>query len=233
MSNDAGAETLQALSEARNFNAWMADAVRPFLGQRVLEIGAGTGNLTAFLSRGRSRYVATDIEAEHLARLRTRFQHLPNVCVQRLDVADENDFAALRRSVDTVVCINVLEHIQDDGAALRNVHSALVPGGRTVILAPLGPEIFGTLDQALGHVRRYRREELEVRLCETGFTVKQTLGFNRVSRPAWYVTGRLLKKTRLHPAPLKLFDRMVWLWRRIDRALPWPPMSIIAVADRS
>ena len=64
---------------------------------------------------------------------------------------------------------------------------------------------------------------------QTGFRVERILEFNRISRPGWYVSGRILKRTTLGRVQLKVFDRLVWLWRRIDRRLPWPPTSIIAI----
>jgi SAM-dependent methyltransferase len=128
-----------------------------------------------------------------------------------------------------VVCLNVLEHVEDDMQGLRNIHSALRPGGIAIILVPHGQEIFGTLDVALGHYRRYKHSELKERMERAGFEVERILEFNRISRPGWYVTGRIFKQTTLSHLQLKLFDRFVWLWRYIDARLPWPPTSIIAI----
>ncbi len=226
---EAGPEILETLSGAPRFNRWMADVVRPYVGRRVLEIGAGIGNLTRRLAPRRERYIATDIDAEHLARLRTRLQHRPNLEIRHCDLQASQDFASIHESVDTVVCLNVLEHIEDDLAGLRNIHAALMPGGRAIILVPHGQEIYGTLDKALGHFRRYRHDELRARMEQSGFHVERILDFNRASRPGWYVNGKLLRRATISPFQLKLFDRLVWLWRRVDPLLPWPPTSIIAV----
>ncbi|MGH9719083.1 MAG: glycosyltransferase [Bryobacteraceae bacterium] len=227
---DSGPETLHALASAPRFNRWLADTVRPYVGERVLEIGAGIGNLTYALAPRRKCYIATDVDGEHLARLGSRFQHRPNLAVRRCDVEVPADFVGLEESVDSVVCLNVLEHVEDDMQGLRNIHTALKPGGRAIILVPHGQEIFGSLDVALGHHRRYSREELQSKVERAGFRLEKILDFNRISRPPWYVSGRLLKRTTLSPAQMKLFDRFVWLWRKVDDALPWPPVSIIAVA---
>lgn len=229
---DSGAKTLHALASAPRFNQWMADTIRPYVGTRVLEIGAGIGNLTRTLVRGRKRYVASDINPEHLARLATRFPHRPNLEIHRCDLVRSEDFAPLADSLDTVICLNVLEHVEDDLLGLRNIRSALEPGGRAIILVPHGQGIFGTIDEALGHCRRYSQEELKGKMEKTGFRVERILDFNRVSRPAWFVSGRLLKRRHLEESHMKLFDRFVWLWRRIDRAIPWPPTSIIAIGVR-
>jgi glycosyltransferase involved in cell wall biosynthesis len=227
---DEGAETLHALSGAPRFNRWMADTIRPYVGERVLEIGAGIGNLTRALIPRRKRYVATDIDSEHLARLATRFQHRPNLSIRYCNLARPGDFTDLSTSMDSVVCLNVLEHVEDDLQGLRNIYSVLKPGGRAIILVPHGQEIFGTLDVALGHFRRYSHAELKGKMEQVGFRVERILDFNRISRPPWYVSGRILKRTTLGSGQMKLFDRFVWLWRSIDAYLPWPPTSIIAIA---
>ncbi len=229
---DPGARTLHALSAAPRFNAWMADTIRPHVGQRVLEIGAGIGNLTRALLRGRKRYAATDINPEHLARLGSRFPHRPNLEIHSCDLTRAEDFAPFTGNMDTVICLNVLEHIEDDRRGLANILSALDHGGRAILLVPEGQSVFGTIDVALGHFRRYSETELKSKMEAAGFQVEQILSFNRVSRPAWFVSGRILKRTSLDWNQMRLYDRFVWLWRRIDRFLPWRPTSIIAIARK-
>jgi SAM-dependent methyltransferase len=150
--------------------------------------------------------------------------------VRHCDLANPADFEPLAGAVDSVVCLNVLEHVQDEMAGLRNIYTALQPGGCAIVLVPHGQEVFGSLDTALGHFRRYSRAELQAKMEQAGFRVERILDFNRISRPAWYVNGRLLRKKTIGRFQLGVFDRLVWLWRRIDRMLPWPPTSIIAIA---
>jgi SAM-dependent methyltransferase len=229
---DSGARTLHALSAAPRFNRWMADVVRPHVRERVLEIGAGIGNLTRALIRGRARYVAADINPEHLTRLRSRFVHRPNLEARFCDLTSAADFEQFRNQMDTVICLNVLEHIRDDHTGLKNIYSALGPGGRAIVLVPEGQSVFGTIDEALGHERRYSEEELRAKMEAVGFTVERILKFNRVSRPAWFVSGRILKRRSLEWNQMRIYDRMVWLWRKIDKWLPWKPTSIIAIARK-
>ena len=93
---------------------------------------------------------------------------------------------------------------------------------------PEGQSVFGTIDVALGHFRRYSEAELKGKMEEAGFQVEQIIPFNRVSRPAWFVSGRILKRTSLEWNQMRLYDWFVWLWRRIDRWIPWKPTSLIA-----
>lgn len=229
---ERGPEILDRLAGTRRFNAWMAETIAPFAGKRVLEIGAGIGNLTRRLAPGRALYIASDIESEHLSRLAARLAHRPNVRVARVDLTRWEDFEPLQGTVDTVVCLNVVEHVEDDLLALRNLHRVLAPGGRAIVLVPEGQSIYGELDVVLGHWRRYAEPELRAKMEEAGFEVERVFGFNRVTRPGWWWNGRVLKRRTFSRLQLWFFDRLVWLWKRLDGWLPWPGVSLIAVGRK-
>jgi glycosyltransferase involved in cell wall biosynthesis len=226
---DRGSHILDSLAGTKRFNRWMADTLRPYLGSRVLELGAGIGNMTQHLSRGRRQYLATDLDEEHLGRLRVRFQGRLNLSSQRVDLTDPSDFTELRSSFDTVVCLNVVEHVEDDLCALRNIRGTLEPGGRAIILVPQDQAVYGTLDEVLGHYRRYSAESLRARMEAAGFEVERIFEFNRITRPGWWWNGRILKRRSFGTLQLKAFDALVPLWRRLDGLLPWRGTSVIAI----
>src|SRR4029077_684540 len=165
-----GAATLERLAHAPRYNTWMFDRVRPWVGDAVLEIGAGIGTLSAFLM-DRHRVTLTDTSTTYLDALRTRFAGRSNVDVARLflPTADPADFDP---PYDTVICLNVLEHVEDDARSLRAILNLLRPGGRLVLLVPALPALYGTLDRALGHYRRYGRRDLQHRLEDAGYRVE-------------------------------------------------------------
>jgi glycosyltransferase involved in cell wall biosynthesis len=229
---DSGPQNLDALALAPKFNRWMAETIAPWAGKKVLEIGAGGGNMTRELCPRRRRYVATDIDVEHLAQLRNGFGHRPSMQVALLDAMNADHFTPFVEQFDTVVCLNVLEHIEDDLGSLRRMYSLLEPGGRLLLLVPNGPEAYGTLDLAVGHCRRYTRASLTDVVKGAGFELDEMLPFNHVSWPGWRFTGQVMKAKILSPMGMRAFDRMVWLWRRIDNSLPWQPTSLIAIARR-
>lgn len=229
---DSGARTLHALTAAPRFNQWMADTIRPWVGKRVLEIGSGIGNLTSVLIQGRDDYMATDVNPEHMGRLRQRLMHRTNLRQKYCDLTAAKDFASFQGQMDTVICLNVLEHVEDDHGGLANIFSALAPGGHAIVLVPEGQSVYGAIDEALGHVRRYSEEELSSKMKQAGFHLEHMLKFNRVSRPAWFVSGRIIKRDSLDWNQMRIYDRMVWLWRIIDRWLPWKPTSIIAIGRK-
>jgi glycosyltransferase involved in cell wall biosynthesis len=227
---DHGARILDSLAQTPRFNRWLADTIQPYVGTHVLEIGAGIGNLSQFLAARRKSYTASDIDEEHMARLRVRFAQRPNLKLIRCDLSSPDDFAPIEACADTVICLNVLEHIQDDAVGLRNIRRALLPGGTAIVLVPQDQSVYGTLDEVLGHCRRYSEAELRKKMEAAGFQVDHVLYFNRVTRPGWWLNGRLLKRSHFSRFQLWWFDRLVWLWRRMDHLFPWPSVSIIAVA---
>ena len=226
-----GHAILHSLSNTHRFNRWMADAIRPWLGDRVLEIGAGMGNLTGQLLP-RAAYTVTDIDPLHLHYLTNRYAGNRNLSVRLLDVADAAHYQGLENRFDSVVCLNVLEHVERDADGLRNIFAALAPGGCALILVPRSMQLFGTLDTVLGHVRRYTRAELEQKLQAAGFTAEKIFTFNRVGVPGWWLNGRVLHRKHFGKLQLKFYDTFVWLWRRLERVLPWPGLSLIAVARK-
>jgi len=230
---DPGSRILDTLSHTPRFNEWMADTIRPFVGSSVLELGAGIGTLTGQLARRQRRYVATDVESEYLARLHARFQGRRNLQIQRCDLTNPEDFTPFAQKMDTVICLNVVEHVHDDRSALANIASTLIDGGRAIILVPEGQSVYGTLDEVLGHHRRYTKEDLRTKMESAGMRVERMICFNRVTRPAWYINGKLLKKRAFGRFQLWIFDRLVWVWRRIDSFLPWSPVSLIAVGIKT
>jgi glycosyltransferase involved in cell wall biosynthesis len=229
---DRGRQILHTMSLAQRFNRWMIETIRPFVGARVLEFGAGMGSLTSVLCPARDLYVASDIDSEHLSRLCNLLRHHPQLQVHVGDLECPDQFGMFRDGVDTTICLNVLEHVKDDVQGLQTMRTVLAPGGRAIVLVPEGETLYGRMDEVLGHHRRYSQQELTSKMQQAGFEVEQLLPFNRISRPGWFIAGRLLRRDAISAAQLKLFDRLVWLWRRIDDLLPWAPTSLIAIGRK-
>jgi glycosyltransferase involved in cell wall biosynthesis len=225
--DESGGEILERLNRAPRFTRWMADVIRPYIGDRVLEVGAGTGNMSVHLMP-RSVYWATDVNAHYLDYLCTLRATRPYMQVAYTDAADAATFPA-GQSFYTVVCLNVVEHVRDDLGALRNVWNALSDGGRAVILVPCGPGLYGTLDEVLGHVRRYTREQLVAVAEQTGFRVEQVLKFNRPGVVAWWLNGRILHRRTFGLGQIRMLNLSTPIFRLLDPWLPLPPLSIIAI----
>lgn len=229
---DPGTRILVQMEGARRFNRWMSDTIAPFVNGVVLEAGAGIGNLTEFLFRPGQSYIAADLEDDHVEFLKQRLGSRPGLTIAKCNLLEPLDLRPYQNAIDTVICLNVLEHISDDNSVLRNLRSCLKCGGQAVILVPQGSGAYGSLDRVLQHCRRYSETELRAKLSHAGFQIDQIIRFNRITYPGWLLNSRLLKRTTLSSLQLKLFDLSIPLWRRIDGLLPWPPTSLIAIASR-
>jgi SAM-dependent methyltransferase len=130
------------------------------------------------------------------------------------------------------LCVNVLEYAADPGALIESANGVLKTGGTIVLLAPQGPALFGSLDEKLGHLRRFSRQQLSALLEEHGFRVQRMANLNKISTPAWWLYGRVLHRSRISKVMLKVFDKTVWIWRRVDGLLPWRGLSLVAVATK-
>jgi glycosyltransferase involved in cell wall biosynthesis len=229
--DEYGSHLLTQLERTRRFNLWLGNTLRPFIGNRVLELGAGIGTLTdQFIPR--DAYVAADTNPSYLHYLTKFALGKPYLEVRRVDPAEPRDFEELANRFDTVLMVNVLEYISDPQQALRNVVSALQPGGVAIVLVPQGPGLYGSLDEALERRERYTREALLQLLERAGLQLVHVGEFNRTSVPAWWFNGRLLKRRRFSRVQLKVFDVAVPVVRRVDRFIPWPGQSLIAVGRK-
>src|SRR5271163_985797 len=225
--DESGGEILERLNRAPRFTSWMADVIRPYVGDRVLEVGAGTGNMSVHLMP-RSVYWATDVNSHYLDYLVTLRATRPYMRVAHTNAMDAGTFPA-GQSFDTVVCLNVVEHVEDDLGVLRTVWNALSDGGRAVILVPCGPGLYGTLDEALGHFRRYTSEQLTGVARQAGFHVEQVLKFNRPGVVAWWLNGRILHRRTFGLWQIRMLNLLTPVFRLLDSWLPLPPLSVIAI----
>ena len=227
-----GRGSLNNITGTPQYVSWMTSLLRPYLGDTVLELGAGIGNVAGQLMGKRAHYIASEKDPLYLHALRNRFLRTPNVSVRQLDPGSPADFKPLRDSVESVLCVNVLEYAEDPQATLSAIRETLQPDGLLLVLVPHRRGLYGTIDRTLGHKRRFNREELEGVLTQTGFAIERTMQLNKIGTPAWWLFGQVLKRKHISKVPLKLFDKSVWFWRRLERTLPWPGLSLIAIARR-
>jgi glycosyltransferase involved in cell wall biosynthesis len=223
--------TIRRLDSLNRYNKWIWDRLRPFIGQRVLEVGAGSGTMTRFLY-GRELIVATDRETPYLDRLRNRFRRKPGIVIERLDLDSDDAIELARYNFDTVTAINVLEHTNDDAAALRRVNALLQPGGRVVVFVPAGRGLFGSLDKGVGHQRRYERDELIAKLQEAGFELEDASYQNQVAKLAWWLNSKLLRRNALPSAQSRVFDFLVPILQKIEGEHPSSGLSLIAIGRK-
>lgn len=224
---DDSVVTRQAIGRAPRFRRWVLDHFRPYIGTTVLEVNSGPGHTTAHLL-GSRRLVLCDQDPVHVETLRRRFGHLENLEVVRADFSTES----VGTEFDTVLLFDGLQRANDPARLLEKAHSSLRSGGHSLIQVPAQPDLYGPMDEAVGHVRRFARDELVSMIEVAGLELVSIEPFNRVGAWMWKlynVRGRV----RLDAMSARIFDLAVPLLRVIDPRLPGDGLSLLAVARRN
>jgi SAM-dependent methyltransferase len=222
----------ERMSAATNYFQWQSDMVTRELGRRVVEVGCGIGNFTRMLL-DRDAVIALDIEPECVDRLKERYREYPNVHAFAGNAASV--LPEIRRfEPDSCVCLNVLEHIEDDFEALTAMKAAVVPGGVIVLLVPAFQSLYGPIDHNLGHYRRYSRSSLAALAARVGLRVRKLRYMNTVGFFGWWANSHIFKREEQSGAQIQLFDGVIVpIMSRVENLVP-PPFgqSLFAVLER-
>jgi len=221
-----GSEVALRLGRAPKYTRWVANLLRPLVGQEVLEIGAGAGSLTVQLIP-RAHYVACDSNPLFVRELRKLMSTRPYLEALEIDPVDLRSSLG-NRQFDTVICQNILEHVEDDAAALEAIGSLVRDDGRILLMVPQGRGLFGAIDAHLGHRRRYSKQTLEQLATQAGMTCDSVISYNRACSIPWWLAGRVLRQGHFSLLQVKVVNWIAPLLRRFDKFLPFPAMSAIA-----
>jgi len=224
--------TLSILEEAPMYHRWIVERIKPYLGDPVLEVGCGTGNLTGLLLQ-QGEIVATDFNPSYLETVARKFGRHPHLKgVFRWDIRLPPP-AEMRGKFRSVVCSNVLEHVEEDDKALAGLRSLLRPGGRLVLLVPALKWLYNPLDHELGHLRRYNKKEVEDLLLGQGFRICQITFFNFFGVLGWFVNGTVLRRRLLPLKQVRAFNKLVPALMKMERFLPRVMgQSLIAIGEK-
>lgn len=226
---DAEIEAILAgLEGATHYRDWLLELAEPYLGGRVLEIGAGRGTYSPYLRELGDSLVAVEPASRGADEVRRRVAGLVGVEVVEGVLGDVDP----QRQFDSAVMLNVLEHIEDDLGVLSDIRSRLVPGGTLVVWVPAFPALLGEFDRRIGHIRRYRRTGLIARARTAGFEVVDCRHANLPGFLAWWLIVRVLRLTPTSGGLASLYDRwVVGAVRAVERrARPPFGQSLLLVA---
>ena len=224
--------TLSLLGGAMAYHRWIFEKIKPYLRGDILEVGCGIGNLTGLLM-SQGKVTVADVNEGYLQIVEEKYRdhlNLKGILAWDLGQAPPQN---LNRSSETIVCSNVLEHVEDDRAVLKNFCHLLPAGGRLIVLVPALRVLYNTLDRELGHFRRYNRKELTQKLTGNGFRICYLRYFNLFGILGWFVNGTILRKHLLLARQIGIFDKMVPLLIWIERVIPTlVGQSLIAVGEK-
>ena len=221
---------LEHLKEARGLTDWMFEQFQQDVRGRVLEVGAGIGTFSELLlTKPVTELLLMEPYAPCVEVLRREFG--PRDGVEVLDEAlpDPPSLADESESIDFILCQNVLEHIEDDAAALATMARVLKPGGQLFLLVPANPRLYGPLDRAYEHFRRYTKPRVRERILGAGLELDELYSFNALGIPGWWVQNRRGTNAELSSNSLKAYELLLRAWKPVERR--WrPPVGLSVVA---
>ncbi len=227
---------LQEVRERRllidHCDTWLFDQIEPFIGQRILEVGCGLGNLTKHLL-DYEVVVGIDISKSSIDHVNLTYAHQGNVHAVQCDVTSPDLLNLKSYLFDTVISLNVLEHIEDDILTLKNIYEILIPNGQLVLIVPAFPSLYGTMDKAIGHYRRYTSHDLKQKLGDVGFEIGTQKYLNPIGAIGWFVNGKFLHRTVPPVGQLKIFNRLMPLVVALEHWINFPfGLSIFSISRR-
>ena len=218
---DIAYQTLRSIALCHNYNKWIYEIIKPYLGKKILEVGCGVGNLTGYLQEGR-KLVAIDVSSRFVAYMKLDY---PNVETYNCDIVTSQVISLKKYDFDSVVCVNVLEHIEDDSRALFNMYELTKEGGYLMLMVPAHSFLYGSLDLGLAHYRRYSKKDLINKVRQAKFKIEKVSYFNTIGILGWFLNSRIQRKKTISVLQLMLFDKITPYLRKIEKCFD-PPFGM-------
>jgi 2-polyprenyl-3-methyl-5-hydroxy-6-metoxy-1,4-benzoquinol methylase len=219
----SGHANLELVSQNRRFNSWMYKEVSARLKGDLLEIGSGLGTYSEKIIQDKSptsRIMLTDIAPSYLNLLAERFSYNNDVSVAKLDLNSKEDYEKIGyEQFDSILALNVLEHVENDEFALKQLYKMLKDEGSLVLLVPCHKFLYNVIDKNIGHFRRYTKEELEYKVTKTKFTIQQIFYFNALGIVGWYLNGSFARNPQINSTASRIFDSLVPVSQYIERLI--------------
>lgn len=231
-SDTSGTETLLSISKAGAFNRWMYGQIEPYTKGKILEIGSGIGNISEFFIKDNAEIHLSDLREDYFSLLQTRYENTPIHCIDIADVNFDQHYSHLIGKFDSVFCLNVIEHIEDDRLAVDNLNQLLKPGGSLIVLVPAFALLYNGLDKSLGHYKRYHSRDIR-KLLPNKTRISRLFYFNVMGIVAWILGGAIFNHKVVPEEDMTLYNRFVPLWKIIDKIFGrWLGLSLIVIGER-
>lgn len=223
-----GSETLESMSLAKYYNSWVVNKFKKFLKGDILEVGFGIGSFTSELVNYGPVW-AIDVDQEFVKNSKLSHQNL------KLGFGDieAGKYFFGNKKFDTIVCLNVLEHIKNDEKSLNNLYSLLNKNGKLIIIVPSQMFLFGEIDKAIGHFRRYHKNKLLDIMKKIGYRIIYQKRLNLLGSFGWFISGKILRQTKIKKGNIKLFDLIAPLFLGMEKFYE-PPIgtSLLIIASK-
>lgn len=223
----------EVMAKALRYNQWIYTQFEKTIGKRILDVGCSIGNLTEkYIDQ--DKVIAFEVVEESANIIRERFQYKPQFTVYLMSIEDPRVLTVTEADLDTAICVNVIEHVENDVRALQHMAALMISGGWLNLFVPAGPTIFGTMDATDGHFRRYTKTSLHKVVETAGFEIVKLYYFNILGFFGWWWNGRVRKKKYIDARDVCMMEFLVPVLRSIESIMPLPfGQSLVCVARKS
>lgn len=221
MSEYSGHENLETATKRKNFTKWVFDEISPALKGDILEVGSGLGTFSKHIIQRfpDSSITLSDVSDTYVKNLKEKFGS-DKVDAYKLDLNNSEDFKNIsHKKFDSIIAINVLEHVEDDKLALNQLRGLLNSDGTLVILVPANKFLYNVIDKSIGHWRRYTKDELRIKLRESDFSIRKIFSFNILGMLGWYINGNICKNPVINKQASGIFDKLIPGMRIVEKLL--------------
>lgn len=229
---------LEAMDFALNYHLWILDLIKPYLGNHLVEVGAGTGSFSELLLKLNPETLTLIEPSEMFSKLKNKVNNLKSKtnisCFQNI-FTDVADTLKQKQKPDTIVYINVLEHIENDLKELLKVFETLEKKGKICIFVPANQFLYSDFDKYIGHFRRYKKSELEEKCKAAGFEILLSKNFDFIGILPWWMKYRLLKSKSMESNSVQIYDRLVVPFAKTFENIISPPIgkNLLIVAQKT
>lgn len=228
VANNFGKQTLESMNQAQWYNQWTLNLFKDYLEGKILEVGCGIGNFTKTLTSS-GKIWAIDIDKEFVKQTK-------EFCIKAnvgLGDVEKGKYFFKDKQFDTIVCINVLEHIQNDIESLDNIYKLLKSNGRLILLVPIHNFLYGEIDKSIGHYRRYNPDKLTGKMLELGYTIISAKKLNFLGALGWFISGKILKNKQITENKIKIFNSIAPFFLKLeDLCEPAIGTSVLIIAQK-
>ena len=229
MNNNAQTFWLENLQLADRYNNWIFKQIKPYLGNNVLEIGCGNGNFTVFLAQQCRQLTGIDINHEYIETAKKRLAKQPEVTILQGDITQLQS----QKIFETIVMLDVLEHLENDVAILQQLSFLLKPEGNLIIKVPALNYLYGEMDRVIGHYRRYNKKTLLNTFEKANLPQPKVWYFNLAGIPGWWLNSKVLKRTIPPSEQVSLFNKVVPILSTVENVVKPPVgLSLFAVVKK-
>ena len=228
----AETETLHRLHSMIRYSQWIYDVIRPFIKGKILEIGCGIGAMTRHIIKDYSSIVSIDVNKSHIQKMYTQFCKYPELQIYYLDILQDPSNILKKEMFDTILLINVLEHIEREDETLQKIYELLAPEGNSIMLVPAYQNLFGSLDEIVGHLRRYNKKLFIEKLHTFHLESFYTTYMNTLGMFGWWLNSKFLKKREFSISQIAFFEYLIPFISRIEKWIHPPFGQSILIISR-